>query len=147
MGLMESHSMSEPNLRQLKPVRLFDQVVEQLQALIVAGTWERGDRLPSEAELGVTYGVSRSVVREALRVLESKGLIDYLVQVEQLLFMLGPAAEAQQLLDDLLSPQTRPADLGKQFVGRLLVNDVLHRQLYIAEDNSQDVVEFMRDAA
>lgn len=68
--------MHEPNLRQVKPVRLFDQVVEQLQALIVEGTWQPGDRLPSEAELGASYGVSRSVVREALRVLESKGLIE-----------------------------------------------------------------------
>jgi GntR family transcriptional repressor for pyruvate dehydrogenase complex len=73
---MESDSMSEPNLRQVKPVRLFDQVVEQLQALIVEGTWQPADKLPSEAELGSTYGVSRSVVREALRVLESKGLIE-----------------------------------------------------------------------
>jgi GntR family transcriptional repressor for pyruvate dehydrogenase complex len=69
-------SMSEPNLRQIKPVRLFDQVVQQLQAQIVDGTWQPGDRLPSEAELGASYGVSRSVVREALRVLESKGLIE-----------------------------------------------------------------------
>jgi GntR family transcriptional repressor for pyruvate dehydrogenase complex len=76
MGPMESDSMHEPNLRQVKPVRLFDQVVEQLQALIVEGTWQPGDRLPSEAELGASYGVSRSVVREALRVLESKGLIE-----------------------------------------------------------------------
>jgi GntR family transcriptional repressor for pyruvate dehydrogenase complex len=76
MDAMESDPMSEPNLRQVKPVRLFDQVVELLQTLIAEGTWEPGDRLPSEAELGATYGVSRSVVREALRVLESKGLIE-----------------------------------------------------------------------
>jgi GntR family transcriptional repressor for pyruvate dehydrogenase complex len=73
---MESDAMNEPNLRQVKPVRLFDQVVEQLQAGIVEGTWQPGDRLPSEAELGAAYGVSRSVVREALRALESKGLIE-----------------------------------------------------------------------
>jgi len=68
--------MSEPNLQQLKPVRLFDQLMEQLQELIVQGTWQPGDKLPSEADLGATYGVSRSVVREALRALESKGLIE-----------------------------------------------------------------------
>lgn len=67
--------MSDLNLRPVKPVRLFEQVAEQIQSLIVEGQLQPGDRLPSEAELGAAHGVSRSVVREALRALESKGLI------------------------------------------------------------------------
>jgi GntR family transcriptional repressor for pyruvate dehydrogenase complex len=67
--------MSDLNLRPVKPVRLFEQVAEQLQSLIVEGQLQPGDRLPSESELGAAHGVSRSVVREALRALESKGLI------------------------------------------------------------------------
>jgi len=62
-------------LRQVRPVRLFEQVVEQLQALIVSGGLQPGDKLPSEADLSSTHGVSRASVREALRALESKGVI------------------------------------------------------------------------
>lgn len=68
-------SESDLNLRQIQPVRLFEQVVRQLQALIVEGKLQPGDRLPSEARLSERHGVSRSVVREALRALESKGMI------------------------------------------------------------------------
>lgn len=68
-------SETDLNLRQVKPVRLFEQVVQQLQTLIIEGKLQPGDRLPSETELSERHGVSRSVVREALRALESKGMI------------------------------------------------------------------------
>ncbi len=68
--------MGELQLHQVKPVRLFEQVVGQLQTLIIEGQLQPGDKLPSEAELSAKHGVSRSVVREALRILESKGLIE-----------------------------------------------------------------------
>jgi GntR family transcriptional repressor for pyruvate dehydrogenase complex len=42
---------------------------------IVAGDRQPGDRLPLEAEMVVKYGVSRSSLREALRLLEVQGLI------------------------------------------------------------------------
>src|SRR5687767_10153268 len=42
---------------------------------IVAGEWPPGGAIPREADLGATLGVSRSVVREAVRVLGAKGLV------------------------------------------------------------------------
>ncbi|MQA08158.1 MAG: GntR family transcriptional regulator [Pseudonocardiaceae bacterium] len=57
------------------PVKLSDQVVGRLEGDIVSGKYRPGDRLPTEAELCDTLGVSRSVVRDALRTLESMGLV------------------------------------------------------------------------
>ncbi|HWR38198.1 MAG TPA: FadR/GntR family transcriptional regulator [Patescibacteria group bacterium] len=54
---------------------IFDVTVERLRTFIDGGSLSAGDKLPSERELGEQFGVSRSVLREALRVVESQGLI------------------------------------------------------------------------
>ncbi|AEA28548.1 transcriptional regulator, GntR family [Pseudonocardia dioxanivorans CB1190] len=54
------------------PLRM--QVVEQLREMIVSGDYGPGDRLV-EAPLCEHFGVSRTVVREAIRQLESEGLV------------------------------------------------------------------------
>jgi GntR family transcriptional regulator, transcriptional repressor for pyruvate dehydrogenase complex len=60
----------------VRPVRrAFDQVADQLREHVLAGLLSPGDRLPTEAELCERFGVSRSTIREALRVLASEGLI------------------------------------------------------------------------
>jgi GntR family transcriptional repressor for pyruvate dehydrogenase complex len=52
------------------------QVASQLEAEILAGNLAPGTRLPSERELAVRLGVSRPLVREALRSLVERGLIE-----------------------------------------------------------------------
>jgi GntR family galactonate operon transcriptional repressor len=49
--------------------------VAELGRRIVAGDWRPGEAIPREADLGETLGVSRSVIREAVRILGAKGLI------------------------------------------------------------------------
>lgn len=56
--------------------KLADRATQQLQSLITHRTFHPGDRLPSERELGSRLGVSRTVVREALRALATKGLVE-----------------------------------------------------------------------
>jgi GntR family transcriptional repressor for pyruvate dehydrogenase complex len=56
--------------------KLADRATQQLQALITRRTFQPGDRLPSERELGRRLGVSRTVIREALRALSTKGLVE-----------------------------------------------------------------------
>jgi len=68
--------MNEPKLKSLTPVRIFEQVVEQIRGLILSGELQPGEKLPPEQELEKQLNVSRSSVREALRVLEFEGLVE-----------------------------------------------------------------------
>lgn len=54
---------------------LSQRVAEQIQELIMTGELSEGDRLPSERELGEQLGVSRTVVREAIKLLRAAGLV------------------------------------------------------------------------
>ena len=56
--------------------RLSDKVAEMMLDTILSHRLQVGDRLPSERELGEQFGVSRTVVREAVRALVAKGVIE-----------------------------------------------------------------------
>jgi GntR family transcriptional regulator len=58
------------------PIPYYYQLSEILQDLIASGRMAPGDRLPSEPALCEQYGVSRTVVRQALGDLESEGAIE-----------------------------------------------------------------------
>jgi GntR family transcriptional regulator, transcriptional repressor for pyruvate dehydrogenase complex len=62
-------------LHPLAPRRLYRQIANQLRALIRAGEFPVGSRLPPERDLAVQLGVSRPSVREALIALEVEGLV------------------------------------------------------------------------
>ncbi len=55
---------------------LYQQVVHTLKEQIISGRFRSGEALPSEMELAAHLGVSRPVVREALRALQSLGFVD-----------------------------------------------------------------------
>ncbi len=55
----------------LSPVPYYYQLQEALKQEIDAGSWRPGDRLPSESELSTEFGISRTVIRQALDVLEA----------------------------------------------------------------------------
>ena len=59
-----------------KPTKVFQEVVNQIEEAILAGRIETGQTLPSERELKDMFQISRGTLREALRVLEQKGLIE-----------------------------------------------------------------------
>ena len=59
-----------------RSTRLSDKVADAMLNTILQRGLRPGDPLPSERELGEQYGVSRTVVREAVRALTSRGLID-----------------------------------------------------------------------
>jgi DNA-binding FadR family transcriptional regulator len=56
--------------------RAYEDIVEQIERAILTGEMSEADRLPSERELIEQFGVSRATIREALRVLQSRGLIE-----------------------------------------------------------------------
>ena len=62
-------------LRAIKKTRIHEDVFNQIRQLIKEGRLRARDQLPSERELAETFKVSRTSVREALRALETQGLI------------------------------------------------------------------------
>jgi len=61
--------------REITPVRLYESVIEQIMNLIKNDKLKPGDKLPPERELAEKLSISRGSLREAFRVLESRGLI------------------------------------------------------------------------
>jgi GntR family transcriptional repressor for pyruvate dehydrogenase complex len=59
-----------------KQTKVFQDVVAQIQEAILDGRLKTGDTLPSERQLKDMFNISRGTLREALRVLEQKGLIE-----------------------------------------------------------------------
>ena len=55
--------------------RTADAVVHQIEQLILEGVLRDGDRLPAERDLAVRMDVSRPILREALKTLETRGLL------------------------------------------------------------------------
>jgi GntR family transcriptional repressor for pyruvate dehydrogenase complex len=64
---------------QVKP--LYQQVLELIEAKIISGEFCVGDKLPTENELASMYRVSRTVIREAMKVLKEKGWVETRVAI------------------------------------------------------------------
>ena len=62
--------------RPLEKKRYSEQIAEMIQNRILKDRLEIGTSLPSEKELALEFQVSRSVIREALRILETSGLVN-----------------------------------------------------------------------
>lgn len=65
--------MAKDELRRSSPIPLYFQLQEVLKEKIELGAWAVGQMIPSEPSLCETYQVSRTVVRQALSVLEQDG--------------------------------------------------------------------------
>lgn len=60
----------------IRPKKLSEEIVEQIQARISDGHLKPGERIPSERNLATLLGVSRPSVREAMVMLETMGMIE-----------------------------------------------------------------------
>ena len=54
----------------------YELVAEKIAYMILQSPLKSGDRLPTEQQLGEQFGVSRSIVREAIKVLTATGLVN-----------------------------------------------------------------------
>jgi DNA-binding FadR family transcriptional regulator len=72
--------------------RISETIVEQVRQLMRQGQLRPGDRLPAERDLCEQFGVSRVTVREALRMLESSGLVEIRVGARGGAFVTAPSS-------------------------------------------------------
>lgn len=70
--------------------RLYERIVDQIERRILAGDLKVGDQLPSERELAEQFTVSRTAVREAIKALREKGLVE--IYLGRGTFVIGSAA-------------------------------------------------------
>lgn len=56
--------------------RIYEQIVKQIEESILKGALKAGDQLPAERELALQFAVSRTAVREAMKALHEKGLVE-----------------------------------------------------------------------
>lgn len=89
---------------------LYHEVLEQLGRSIVSGVFAEGATLPNEADLAADLGVSRNVLREAVKVLVAKGMLDVrpktgtTVRAKEAWHMLDPEVLAWEAQGDLHLP-------------------------------------------
>jgi GntR family transcriptional repressor for pyruvate dehydrogenase complex len=72
----KTKSLASEAIRPVHRSSLSDGIVEQIIDLISRGVLEPGERLPSEKELCLRFGVGRTTIREALRSLAVMGILD-----------------------------------------------------------------------
>jgi GntR family transcriptional regulator, transcriptional repressor for pyruvate dehydrogenase complex len=77
---MNNESLSpfgdKPVYKVVRTSRLYEQIVQQIEESILKGALKPGDQLPPERELAQNFGVSRTAVREAVKALREKGLVE-----------------------------------------------------------------------
>src|SRR6266481_9698664 len=66
----------QPVYKTVRTSRLYEQIVQQIEESILKGALKPGDQLPAERELAQNFGVSRTAVREAVKALREKGLVE-----------------------------------------------------------------------
>jgi GntR family transcriptional repressor for pyruvate dehydrogenase complex len=65
-----------PVYKVVRTSRLYEQIVQQIEESVLNGKLKPGDQLPAERELAQQLGVSRTAVREAVKALREKGLVE-----------------------------------------------------------------------
>lgn len=110
--------MSPPSIDRASPVPFYFQLARVLAEDIKTGRWAVGDRLQSEPALGEQFGVSRSVVRQALDRLERDGYIERIKGRGT--FVRQPQNRSWRLQSSEGFFQEEVARLGRRVTSRLL---------------------------
>ncbi len=82
--------------KKAKQNRIFQDIVDQIEEVILDGEIQPDERLPAERDLCAQFKASRGTLREALRILEQKGLIEIRLGA-------GGGAFVRQLNSDLIT--------------------------------------------
>jgi GntR family transcriptional repressor for pyruvate dehydrogenase complex len=76
MQVRKADGLAASAMRPVNRNSLSDEIVEQLTGLISRGVLKPGERLPSEKELCLRFGVGRTTIREALRSMAVMGILN-----------------------------------------------------------------------
>jgi GntR family transcriptional repressor for pyruvate dehydrogenase complex len=125
----------------IRPRRLYEAIVHQIQELVAERHLQPGDRLPSERELAELLNVSRASVREALRVLAALGLVE--VRPGDGTFVREPPTPVDPAVWSRLSERTFLLDLleARQIVEREVVVLAVRRATAEDVEQLQELVE------
>lgn len=86
--------------------RLSNRVAKRLEELIISGVLKSEEMLPSERELGEMFGVSRTVVREAIHNLAARDLVE--IRAGSGSYVMGPTTKSvSEALSLLLRSRTK----------------------------------------
>ncbi|MBI4608529.1 MAG: FadR family transcriptional regulator [Candidatus Rokubacteria bacterium] len=141
--------MNWPDVEPIKSTRIYEEIVRQIKTLVQEGRLKSGDKLPPERDLAERFRVSRTSVREALRALESVGLIEIRagegtfvreISVESLIEPLalviltqreavGELFEARRLLEPVIA----------SLAARRATKDEIHEMERILEEQAKEV--------
>jgi len=102
----------------IRKVRLSDQAVDEIKRIIHDGQFAPGDKLHSENELTRMLGVSRSSIREAVRLLEVTGIVT--VRQGKGIFVSHPRQENSQAFSEWL--RENESSVAEHFEIRLIID-------------------------
>lgn len=100
-----------PALEPVRRSKVYEEVADRIRRLIGEGHLKPGDRLPPERELAEGFGVSRTSVRDAIRVLEMIGLLEPRQGDGTVVRDLSPDSLVQPLASVLVHNRALLADL------------------------------------
>ena len=123
-------------MKPLKTVRLSDQVIEALKEVITRDGFGPGDKFYSENELTRKLGVSRSSIREAVRILEVTGFVT--VKHGKGIFIADPVKKELEAFKEWL--KTNETSIFEHFEVRLMI-DPKAAGLAAAKADDDDIKE------
>ncbi|WP_036710972.1 FadR/GntR family transcriptional regulator [Paenibacillus pinihumi] len=126
---------SKISFQTLNRPKLVDEIVVQLQAKISSGEIQPGQRIPTEPELMKQFGVGRSTIREAVRVLVHAGLLEKKQGF-------GTYLKGNPVIQEPLADRLRRAELLEVYEVRKLLELEISR--LAAERRDQDDLEQLR---
>lgn len=139
-------------------VRLYEQLAGRIRSQIVDGNLSAGDKLPNERELAENFGVSRTVVREALNTLKQEGLIEVrpgtgtfvidatgeaLTQTFGLIMAIGKEKSLMDIVEirEILEPEIAALAAERATPEHI---EAMERAVQLMEANLSDISEYAR---
>lgn len=127
-------------LKKVLGKRLYEEVVGQIRNLMISKSLKPGDFLPPETEISKQLGVSRTTVREALRILEITGLVETKRGKGTVVTSFDVGSIKKKISDVLIQPGREFNDLMET---RLLLEPEVARLAAI--HTSEDSIEKLED--